>query len=435
LKKHQDEYKLPEIAELIHRMRTIPNAINYLFKTILDNCLPQLITLVIVVVYLFFVNPLLGFSCLILFFVYFLITYKIFNQCKKIAIYNETLNERNQSILTDKFQNLFSIYSNGKLYDEIKENQELTEEFKNITRENMECNNKIKTFNLYYNLIVILSIITLAVILYRKNKISHVVLVSVILIVSYVPDKMRSVGYGIPSITNNYSVIKKNKTFINDVWDIQPQKENKLVLTDGKISIKNITFGYPDRENIFTDFSLEIAPKEKIAILGTSGLGKSTLVKLITGYYQLKSGSILIDNTDISTVNLNDLRKNITYVSQNNILFNKSILENIRYSNDKSREYIVDLINRLGIFQNIDLDQNVGITGDKLSGGQKQLIHILRAICKNNKIVILDEPTSSIDVDSKANIITAIKEINATLILITHDETILGLVDKKLNIN
>ena len=436
LNKNQDDFKNPEIAELLHRMHVIPSAINGVMLSLIERVLPQIITIICIIIYLFFVNKTLGRISLTFFVIYGLVMYIFSNNCELVSLKNEILNEEKQNILTDKFQNLFSIYSNGKIKDEIIENEIVTETFKDVTEQNMKCNNKIKTFNLYFSVFIVLSLIIVAVILYKQNKITHVVLIAAILIINYLPHNIQSIGYSIPNIINNYTVINKNKRFIDDVFNVRPENEKVLTITDGHISINGITFGYADKENIFNNFSLDIPAKSTIQILGESGKGKSTLIKLITGYYKLKGGQILIDGTDISTVNLNELRKSISYISQNNVLFNKSIFENIRYGNNQSKEYITNLINRLNItlFNNLDLDAQAGIMGDNLSGGQKQMIHILRAICKDNKIVIMDEPTSSIDTTNKEQILNALKELskNSTMILITHES--LGLTSNSIKI-
>jgi len=168
-----------------------------------------------------------------------------------------------------------------------------------------------------------------------------------------------------------------------------------------------------------------------------SGNGKSTLIKLIMGYYKVDDKSIFIDNNDINKFDLTDLRKQISYVNQNIRLFNKTLLENIQYGNNLTREEIMDIFDETGIsniFKNLKdgLDTNVGVNGEKLSGGQRQIIHILRCIGKQNKIVILDEPTASIDKKNSEYIIRAINKLSkhSTLIIITHNKNILKLVDR-----
>ena len=171
LKKNQDDFKNPEIAELLHRMHVIPSAINGVMLSLIERVIPQIITIICIIIYLFFVNKTLGGISLTIFVIYGLVMYIFSNNCEFISLKNEILNEEKQNILTDKFQNLFSIYSNGKIKDEIIENEIVTETFKDVTEQNIKCNNKIKTFNLYFSVFIVLSLIIVAVILYKQNKI------------------------------------------------------------------------------------------------------------------------------------------------------------------------------------------------------------------------------------------------------------------------
>ena len=155
------------------------------------------------------------------------------------------------------------------------------------------------------------------------------------------------------------------------------------------------------------------------------------------GYYKVPDNSIFIDNVDINNYNLSDLRGQISFVNQNNKLFNISILENIQYGNDLTKDEILEICVRLNIdniFKNLEngLDSNVGVDGDNLSGGQRQMIHFLRCIGRKNKIIILDEPTAAIDKENTINVVKAIEELgkNNTVILITHDDSILHIVDR-----
>jgi len=255
----------------------------------------------------------------------------------------------------------------------------------------------------------------------------------------------------LPELVTYYGTLNSIDYFIEDLYkvdskinknQIKNSNNNVNIINQGSVEIKNLSFGYKNNHKLFNNFNLLIPSNQKIAIIGNSGNGKSTLIKLIMGYYNLPLNTILIDGKDINSYNLNNLRTKISYVNQNTKLFNLSLLENIQYGNDLCREEIVNLCNKVdinNIFKNLKegLDTNVGIEGNNLSGGQKQMVHILRAICKKNKIVILDEPTAAIDVENKKNVINAIIELskNSTLILITHDKSLLNIVDRVLTID
>ena len=189
--------------------------------------------------------------------------------------------------------------------------------------------------------------------------------------------------------------------------------------------------------------NLTLNPGDKIAFVGPSGSGKSTIVKLLLGFYPITGaeGKIEIDNQEPSKLSLDSLRKHITFISQNTKLFDESIYYNINYGNNKTKQEINEYVKNvgvMGIFKNLPngLNTKAGINGDNLSGGQKQAVHILRGFLSNNKIAILDEPTSAIDYENKKVIKELIRKVskNRTLILITHEDDMLDLVDKSINV-
>ena len=229
---------------------------------------------------------------------------------------------------------------------------------------------------------------------------------------------------------------------MEELYNANYEKENEEIkiispIQHGNIIINNLTFSYSKNKNLFQNFYLTIKKNEKVAIMGPSGNGKSTLIKLIMGYYPSKNNTIFIDNKDINSYELSDLRKQISYVNQNSKLFNLSVLENIQYGNNMSESDIESICKKLDV-ENVFINLKdgyktiAGVEGGNLSGGQKQMIHILRCIFKKNKIVILDEPTSAIDKENKKNIIEAIRELSkhSTLIIITHDNDLIELVDR-----
>jgi len=238
----------------------------------------------------------------------------------------------------------------------------------------------------------------------------------------------------------NIGIIDQMEDFSKDLYYTNQEKAKstqQIEIQEGAIRIENLRYSYRGDIYLFHDFNLRIQAGEKVALLGNSGNGKSTLIKLIMGYYPFE-GKIYIDTYNVRDIQLNELRKKISYVNQNNKLFHTTILKNIQYGNNLTREEIQQMMYEMeieNIFKNLPegLDTNVGVLGDSLSGGQKQMIHILRCIGKKNKIVILDEPTASIDKYNKVSIIKAIRRLsrNSTMIIITHDDSILDFVDRK----
>ena len=176
------------------------------------------------------------------------------------------------------------------------------------------------------------------------------------------------------------------------------------------------------------NFNLKIKPNEKIAIVGATGSGKTTICNLLKNFYTVQKGEILIDNININLIDPSCLHEIVGFVQQNVYMFNGTILDNIKYGKlDASFEEVVEATKKAKIFDFINSIENkfnaqTGERGTKLSGGQKQQISIARLFLKNPKILILDEATSSLDSENEKTILAALNELtkNKTTITIAH---------------
>ena len=282
--------------------------------------------------------------------------------------------------------------------------------------------------------------------LYHSKILDFGSVISLNLMIGYYIPCIVSIMSAIPDYTNHVGILKSLNEFLSNLEN--PTASNKKIsLKSGAIKINNLHFTYGNTgQLLFNNFNLEIEDGDHIAIIGESGNGKSTLIKLIMGYYPVNSGSIFIDGNDISKINLESLRKHIIFINQNTKLFNKSVYENIQYGSKITKHTIDKLYNQYNlrnVFDNLNdgFDTNVGVGGEKLSGGQKQLVQILRACGKtqdlkeDKKIFIFDEPTSSIDPETKKIIVQMIKELvkQSTCIIITHElDVVKSLISKSI---
>ncbi len=196
----------------------------------------------------------------------------------------------------------------------------------------------------------------------------------------------------------------------------------------GEVKFHNMTFGYDSHKPVLRDISLHVKPGEMIGLVGHSGAGKSTLINLICRFYTPDSGNLEIDGEDIKQINLKDLRRQIGVVLQEPYLFSGTIAENIAYANpDASMEDIITAAKAANAHEFIikfpdGYDAEVGERGGSLSGGERQRISIARAILHNPRILILDEATSSVDVETEKKIQQAIDRLvqNRTTFAIAH---------------
>lgn len=196
----------------------------------------------------------------------------------------------------------------------------------------------------------------------------------------------------------------------------------------GEVEFKNVTFAYKDRHTVIEDLSLQIPAGKTIAIVGSTGSGKSTLVKLLLRFYEVPSGVITLDGIDIQELNLQDLRRCIGLVSQDVFLFHGTVAENIAYGTFDAVDQQIIIAAKIAEAHDfiMSLPQGyetiVGERGQKLSGGQRQRIAIARAVLKNPPILILDEATSAVDNETEAAIQRSLEHItiNRTTIAIAH---------------
>jgi subfamily B ATP-binding cassette protein MsbA len=206
-------------------------------------------------------------------------------------------------------------------------------------------------------------------------------------------------------------------------------KENAIAKADfeKEIAVENISFKYED-EYVLKDFNLTVPKGKTVALVGQSGSGKSTIANLLTRFWDINEGVIKIDNQDIRDVKLDDLRDLIGLVTQDSILFNDTIKNNLKLGNQEATdEQIIDALKIANAYEFVKdlpngIDTNIGDAGNKLSGGQKQRLSIARAVLKNPPIMILDEATSALDTESEKLVQVALDNMmkNRTSIVIAH---------------
>ena len=237
------------------------------------------------------------------------------------------------------------------------------------------------------------------------------------------------------SLTTSYYHIQKGSAAAERVYDILDSKNEitnidspkHITLLNNNIEFKNVSFKYENTE-VLTDINFNIDKGKMIALVGESGSGKSTIADLLTRFYDIEKGEILIDNNNIKDIALSSLRRLMGIVSQESILFNDTIYNNIRLGNLNATEDEVMAAAKVANAHNFILktgsgyQTNIGERGDKLSGGQKQRLSIARAILKNPEILILDEATSSLDTESEKLVQEALESLmhSRTSLVIAH---------------
>jgi ABC-type multidrug transport system fused ATPase/permease subunit len=208
----------------------------------------------------------------------------------------------------------------------------------------------------------------------------------------------------------------------------EPENPKELDVTSGKVEFQDVNFSYDSRKNVLKDINFTAEPGKTTAIVGETGGGKSTTLKLLFRFYDVTSGSIKIDDQDLRTVSLSSLRESLGVVPQDPSMFNQSIYENIRYARlDATDEEIQEACKAAAVHDKIisfpdGYKSKVGERGVKLSGGELQRIAIARVLVKNPKIVLLDEATSAVDSSTEQQIQEAFSKLShgRTTFVIAH---------------
>jgi len=248
-----------------------------------------------------------------------------------------------------------------------------------------------------------------------------------------------SLAYGVltpaKSISKASYSVKKGNAAAERVLEIL-ETENPITSKPGainntgfndSISIENITFSY-ENESVLKDFSLKVPKGKTVALVGQSGSGKSTIANLLTRFYDVQQGNIKIDGIDIKDFNLQSLRGLMGLVTQDSILFNDTIKNNLLLGKENATdEEIIEALKVANAYEFVKdlpsgIETNIGDSGNKLSGGQKQRLSIARAVLKNPPIMILDEATSALDTESERLVQQALENMmqNRTSVVIAH---------------
>ncbi len=315
------------------------------------------------------------------------------------------------------------------------QNKELQKFKKNNERFYQASVNSVK-YNSYYmpSIYVIMGVMTIFTLFIGGIRFINgtMDLDTVITLISYVA----ALGFplmALGQIMLSYIQADAALTRVRDVLESSPDIKDlpdaiQISTIKGDIQFENVSFGYTSDHRILKGISFKIPAGRKLAILGTTGSGKSTIINLIPRFYDAIEGTIRIDQQDIKKYLVKDLRKNIGIVSQETFLFNKTIAENIAYGKeDASKDEIIEVAKIADLHDFIiqlpkGYETIVGERGTRLSGGQKQRLSIARALLIKPKILILDDSTSSVDVETEYNIQQALARImeGITSIIITQ---------------
>ena len=442
IKKYSNDFKDVKIGEILSKLFELNSAILSLFQNTCNYLLSTTFGLISICIYYFILDWKIGliylFSVIMVLILYYLNAHKqVNNSVKKFNILY-----KNNENLTDRLSNLMNIYINNE------QNNEIIKFVKdeNILRRQYIKNYWVEKTNITIaDFIIILSVILLLFISYYglKNKnLSTVAFISIIITLGSSTNYLFEINSELSNIIYYTGIVKSNETLLNEILTIKKRDIIDKHLKSGKIELKNVSFGYEKNKYIFKNFNYTINDKQKVAVMGQSGSGKTTIMKLLIDLHDIQEGEILVDNINIKKLETSYLRSKIVYINQRTTLFNKTVLNNMLYGTNKNEQNVIDILNKydlMMVFNKLpnSIHTNSGVNGNNLSLGMQKVTMIIRGVLKDGIIYAFDEPLTSLDGETRKKIIKLLMgELkNKTLIIITHDKEILPYMDKTLKMH
>jgi ABC-type multidrug transport system fused ATPase/permease subunit len=434
-------------TEFITPINRISHSMYLLFYNVLTEMIPNIGFILMISIYFIYTNTLFG--VLFLFSNVFIIIYLAlnWNNLMKLRMDYENKVNYNEKYLIDILNNIDKIILRGKTEDEhIIYTDLISGGIKKTIKFYDGINNHLLYTTIIVYIIVLLSIFYIISLCINK-KISVTVFITFFTILLLYRDRIvgtfQNLSDYLEFIGRINFVMKKFNSLIGNYNEGDYNKTYEGVdLSFKEVVFENVSFKYQGTdESIFNNLNMKLnTNKNTIGIVGYSGKGKSTFVKMILKLYKCDTGRILIDGKDIQEIDTNYLRNNIIYINQNSKLFDKKIIENILYAcNDlhvckshlneiQKYKKIQELLKRIDIH-----NKTAGLAGENLSGGQRQIVNVINGLINPCKILILDEPTSALDGDLKNELLQLIndfKKHKQCIIIITHDRDVYPLLDK-----
>lgn len=417
------------VGSLVKRMSYFVNSFRDILDRILWDFMPMTVRILIIIAVLFLRNYIFGVIIIIWLIIYLAINWFMTMYKMKYDIQRSKAETEASGFLADTIANNANIKLFCGYERETKSFFNLEEKVRKLTEFTFNLDNIFEAIQIMFVIALEIGVFYFGIKLWEKEMFTvgdFILLQSYVLIIFH---NVWSFGKIIRRTYQNLADAEEMTIILNTPFEIQDvPRAKKMKVGKGKIEFQGVDFYYHKTRKVLDKFNLTIASSERLALIGPSGAGKTTVIKLLLRNYEVASGKILIDGQDISKVTQESLWSSISLVPQDPILFHRSLMENIRYGKSGATDEEVVEASKLAHCHEFisDLPEKyntyVGERGIKLSGGERQRVAIARAILRNAPILILDEATSSLDSHSENLIQDALDKLmrNKTVIVIAH---------------
>lgn len=439
--KYSEDFRSIKMGSTVSKINLIVELFKECFLQLITEIFPHILILIGLSIFFLFLNTKIG---LILILVNFIFLFSVKINLNNVKISKLKTDNHYYSIdnnLVDIYTSLLNSYLNNNQKNDKEKIKQDQDNHLSLYEKINENENKISYSIIITSVISFLFIILFLIYNKKINKNNKVIFIILLIYYQY---SSLYLGKKISSWIPHYCSSLSTKSFVDNL-NKKVERNNEGDIFSGNITFKKIYFYYSPNNYILKNFNLRIKDKEKIAIIGKSGSGKSSLSLLLLKLYSYQ-GDILVDNKNIKNIDTYHLRKNIVYCNQKTLLYDISVLDNINYSNNYSKDLIINILQKyelFDLFNNLPqgVYSNCGNLGNNLSGGMQKVVMIMRTILKIKKnnpyIIIFDEPLAALDILTRKKIIKLILDFsrNKTLIVITHGTDIIPYVNRVIDFN
>ncbi|MBR4178907.1 MAG: ABC transporter ATP-binding protein [Bacilli bacterium] len=437
-------YEKTSSGEVINRVTNDADSLSFAFGRLLQM-FSSIVGAIVIIVYVFINSWIIGLEILLFVFLLFLIIKK-YNPLL-ISIHKERKKEQDKfsSIVNESIRGVREIKTLGVKKNLIDDTRKIIKNIFKKSNEEIDTNSKYKILNKFVRAFLEASVFGTCLVLMYYGKIT----LSFFIAMTYYVYRFMWLIDEVNSFTETYqklyvSLSRVNEIVENKLYPDEKFGEKRINNIEGVIEFRNIKFGYPNEGILLDNFNLKIEPHKKIAVVGKSGQGKSTIFNLLTRIFDPIDGEVLIDNVNINELSEKELRNKISIIRQEPFIFNRTIFDNFRLINKNITLKEVRKYTKMAFLDDyiMSLPQKyntvLGEGGVNLSGGQKQRLSIARALAKNSKIVLFDEATSALDNNSQEYVKETIDNLvkDHTIVIVAHrlstimDADIIYVVDK-----